>query len=67
MPGNTREYYKLYYRGAKFWPIWGGLVFSVRGNLGYGDAYDNYDAKSQATPVGTEVILQGNCDPTDLV
>jgi len=67
MPGSTREYYKLYYRGAKFWPIWGGLVFSVRGNLGYGDAYDNYDAKSQATPVGTEVILQGNCDPTDLM
>jgi outer membrane protein insertion porin family len=53
---------------AKYWPIWGGLVFSVRGNLGYGDSYDSYDKDSLADPMGTtDEILSGNCDPTDLV
>ena len=66
LPGSTREFYKVFYRGAKYWPIWGGLVFSVRGNLGYGDAYDSYDRDSMATPIDLEVPT-GNCDPTDLV
>jgi outer membrane protein insertion porin family len=70
-PGSTREFYKLTYRGAKYWPIWGGLVYSLRGNLGYGDAYDSYDSKSLASN-----NLEGeqppypspeSCDPTDVV
>jgi len=51
LPGSTREFYKLFYRGAKYIPIWADLVFSFHGELGYGDAYDNYDATSLATPV----------------
>jgi len=66
LPGGTRQYYKLLYRGAKYWPIWGGLVFSVRGNLGYGDSYDNYDKTSLATPIEVDQPL-GDCDPTDLM
>ncbi len=66
LPGSSREYYKLFYRGAKYWPIWGGLVFSVRGNLGYGDSYDSYDKNSLATPIEVDVPV-GECDPTDLV
>jgi outer membrane protein insertion porin family len=66
LPGGTRQYYKLMYRGAKYWPIWAGLVFSVRGNLGYGDSYDSYDKKSQATPIGIDQPI-GDCDPTDLM
>jgi len=66
LPGSSREYYKLYYRGAKYWPIWGGLVFSVRGNVGYGDSYDSYDKESLATPIDADVPL-GNCDPSDLM
>ncbi|MFC1695915.1 outer membrane protein assembly factor BamA [Pseudomonadota bacterium] len=66
LPGSSRQYYKLLYRGAKYWPIWRGLVFSVRGNLGYGDAYDNYDKKSLASPVEAEAPI-GDCDPTDFV
>lgn len=54
-PGSSREYYKLNYRAAKFFPIWGDLVFSVRGDFGFGDAYDNYDNTSLATPVDTSV------------
>jgi outer membrane protein insertion porin family len=66
LPGSTRQYYKLFYRGAKYWPIWGGLVFSVRGNLGYGDSYDSYDRESQATEITVDAPI-GECDPTDLV
>lgn len=66
LPGSSREYYKLIYRGAKYFPIWRGLVFAIRGNLGYGDSYDSYDENSMATSVGTD-ILSGNCDPTDVV
>lgn len=66
MPGSTREYYKLYYRGAKYWPMWGGLVFAVKGNVGYGDAYDSYDDDSQATAI---VVDQpsGDCDASDVM
>ncbi len=50
-PGSSREYYKLFYRYAKYFPIWADLVFSFRGEVGYGDAYDNYDSTSMAIPV----------------
>jgi len=70
-PGSTREFYKLLYRGAKYWPIWGGLVFSVRGNFGWGDACDSYDKDSlgfQNLP-DTPLPLppEDACDPTDVV
>jgi outer membrane protein insertion porin family len=77
LPGSSRQYYKLMYRGAKYWPIWGGLVFSVRGNLGYGDSYDSYDKDLLANAaemgvfpgVDPEQFPQpiGDCDPTDAV
>ena len=67
LPGSSREYYKLTYRGAKYWPVWAGLVFSVRGNIGYGDAYDDYDDTSLADPIGTGEIISGECDPTDVM
>ncbi len=66
LPGSSREYYKLIYRGAKFFPIWRGLVLAMRTNIGYGDAYDSFDENSLATPVDTTIVA-GNCDPTDVV
>ena len=51
LPLSDRQFYKLYYRAAKYWPIWGDLVISIRGDLGYGDSYDNYDSSSKATAV----------------
>jgi outer membrane protein insertion porin family len=51
LPGSSRQFYKLSYRAAKYWPIWADLVFSVHGDVGFGDAYDNYDKTSLATPV----------------
>jgi len=56
LPGSTRQFYKLFYRGAKYIPIWGDLVFSVHGDLGYGDAYDDYDDTSLAIPADIEVL-----------
>lgn len=59
VPGSSREYYKLNYRFAKYIPVWAGLVFSYRGDFGFGDSYDNYDKTSLATPV---VIQPDNPD-----
>jgi len=55
LPGSTREFYKIFYRYSKYIPIWADLVFSFRGDLGYGNAYDSYDATSLATPVDIEL------------
>ncbi len=55
LPGSSRKFYKLYYRAAKYFPIWADLVFSVHGDLGWGDAYDNYDETSLAIPVDIEL------------
>ena len=68
-PGSTREYYKLFYRGAKYWPIWGGLVFSLRTNIGYGDSYDSYDKNSLAQPIEIpdEENWSGVCDLSDVM
>ena len=38
LPGSSREYYKLFYRYAKYIPVTRGLTFSFHGDLGYGDA-----------------------------
>jgi len=64
LPGSSRQFYKLFYRAAKYWPIWADLVVSVHGEVGYGDSYDNYDSTSEATPVpGTDLPegAEGNC------
>ncbi len=69
LPGSSRQYYKVFYRGAKYWPIWGGLVFSLRTNLGYGDSYDSYDKESLATPIDLpdEENWPGLCDLSDVI
>jgi outer membrane protein insertion porin family len=70
LPGSSRQYYKIYYRGAKHFPIFrGNLVFSLRGNFGYGDSFDSYDKDSQATPIDTELppSLVDQCDQTDVI
>ncbi len=69
LPGSSRQYYKLFYRGAKYWPIWRGLVFSLRANLGYGDSYDDYDKTSQASAVLPTWWpgFENQCDETDII
>ena len=43
VPGSTREYYRVSYRGRKFWPLFNDMAFSLRGDLSYGDSYDGED------------------------
>ncbi len=63
LPGSTREYWKLFYRYAKYIPIWRDLTFSFHGDIGYGDSYDDYDRTSLAQPIQTEILSQfiGEC------
>ncbi|TVQ35030.1 MAG: outer membrane protein assembly factor BamA [Wenzhouxiangella sp.] len=43
LPGSTREFYKVNYRLRKYWPVGQRMAFGIRGDIGYGDAYDNHD------------------------
>ena len=64
LPLSSRQFYKLFYRAAKYWPIWADLVVSVHGEVGYGDSYDNFDSTSLATPVPSADLpegVEGNC------
>lgn len=41
VPGSTLNYFKLNAKHRHFWPMYGDLVFSLNGELGYGDSYGN--------------------------
>lgn len=63
LPGSTREYWKLNYRYATYFPIWRDLTLSFHGEVGYGDSYDSYDQESLAQPIDTTIQPQfaGQC------
>lgn len=66
LPGSSRQYYKLFYNYAKYWQVWDPLVFSVRGEVGYGDSYDDYDDDLPVQPI-EPVRLRGDCQVSDIV
>lgn len=67
LPGSTREFYRLNYRFRKYWPIGSnGMAFSLRGDVAYGDAYDDYDDKLDLEPIEPE-RLQGQCQLDEIV
>ncbi len=66
LPGSTRDFYKLSYRGRKFWPIGNRMAFSVRGDLSYGAAFDSWDDDLGLDPV-EPVRLAGNCQLDEIV
>lgn len=37
--GNTLEFYKLYYRGQWFFPVWHNFVLAFKTELGYGNGF----------------------------
>lgn len=41
LPGSTDEFYKLFYRNTKYFPLTKNLTFSLGGEVGYGDGYGN--------------------------
>lgn len=60
LPGSTREYFKLSYRGRKYWPIGQRMAFSLRADVSFGDSYDNYDKQIALEPIEAERVA-GNC------
>jgi outer membrane protein insertion porin family len=67
LPGSTRDFYRFTYRFRKYWPIGtSGMAFSVRGDVAYGDAYDDYDDRLALEPIEPERIA-GNCQEDDIV
>ncbi len=57
LPGSSREFYKLNYRLRKYWPVGQRMAFGIRGDIGYGDAYDNYDSELDLEELNLEEIL----------
>lgn len=56
LPGSTREFFRVNYRFRKYWPIGSkGMAFSLKGDIAYGDSYDNYDKKLGIEPVEPEL------------
>lgn len=66
VPGSSREFYKVSYRGRKFWPIGNRMAFSVRGDVSYGDAFDSYDDDLGLEPV-EPIRLAGSCQLDEIV
>ncbi len=66
LPGSTREYFKVSYRGRKYWPIGDSMAFSLRADVSYGDAYDNYDKGIDLQPVEPERVA-GQCQLDEIV
>ncbi len=66
LPGSSREFYKLTYRGRKYWPIGQRMAFSLRGDVAYGDSYDSYDSDLGLEPV-EPVRVAGTCQLDEIV
>jgi len=43
VPGTDLEYYKLEYTQQRFIPLTRELILGLKGNIGYGDGYGDYD------------------------
>lgn len=65
MPGSSREYYTLQYRGRKYFPLGGQFAFVVRADVAYGDNYD--DADVIVDDIEYDAPLAGNCQVDEIV
>jgi outer membrane protein insertion porin family len=59
LPGSTQEYYKLYYRYGRYFPVTSWLTLLASADIGYGDGYGNAVPIRDCTPLvvdpGTEM------------
>ncbi|MCH8477559.1 MAG: outer membrane protein assembly factor BamA [Wenzhouxiangella sp.] len=73
LPGSSREFYKLNYRFRNYWPVGQRMAFGLRGDLSYGDSYDNWDQRLglENEPIeeilDPELIATLRCDPSEIV
>ncbi|MGY6553477.1 MAG: outer membrane protein assembly factor BamA [Wenzhouxiangella sp.] len=66
LPGSSRDFVILRYRGQKFWPVGNRMAFSVRGDVSYGRAFDSWDDDLGLEPI-EPVRLAGNCQLDEIV
>ncbi|MEN1726834.1 MAG: outer membrane protein assembly factor BamA [Pseudomonadota bacterium] len=59
LPGGTREFFKLSYRFRKYWPIGNQFALGLRGDVSYGDSYDDWDDDLNIQPIPPEIV-EGN-------
>ncbi|MBX3727000.1 MAG: outer membrane protein assembly factor BamA [Xanthomonadales bacterium] len=59
LPGSTQEYYKVFYRFGRYFPVNSWLTLFASGDVGYGDGYGNSVPLRDCTPLvnnpGTDI------------
>lgn len=63
LPGSTVEYYRLNYEFARYWPLSRSVVLLTRGEIGYGDNYDDPVTREVVYP---DDVYPGRIDEDDL-
>lgn len=66
LPGSSRDFFILRYRGQKFWPVGRRMAFSVRGDVSYGAAFDSWD-DDLGLEAAEPVRLAGRCQLDEIV
>ncbi len=51
LPGSTQEFYKLYYRYGRYFPVSSWLTLLATGDVAYGDGYGNSVPMIDCTPL----------------
>ena len=65
LPGSSREYFTASYTGRKFFPLGGDFAFVLRGNVSYGETYDDKDFVD--TESSEPLRLAGKCQVDEIV
>ncbi|MFB9068740.1 outer membrane protein assembly factor BamA [Pseudofulvimonas gallinarii] len=63
LPGSTQEYYKLYYRFGRYFPVNSWLTLLASGDIGYGDGYGNAVPIRDCTPLIDDPGTVGREEP----
>jgi outer membrane protein insertion porin family len=63
LPGSTQEYYKLYYRFGRYFPVTSWLTLLASGDIGYGDGYGNAVPFRDCTPLVVDPGVELPPDP----
>lgn len=66
VPGSTRRWYKLNYRGAKFFSLTDDLSLGLRADIAHGDSYDSWD-DDLAIESSPPENIGPRCRPEDVV
>jgi hypothetical protein len=65
LPGSTQEYYKLYYRFGRYFPVASWLTLLATGDVGYGDGYGNSSTCGNTTGFTQSTFTTFYCNIPD--